>query len=31
MKYSINERYNCVVFEIKGKIKGGPDAEVFRS
>ncbi len=31
MKYSINERYNCVVFEIKGKIKGGPDAEVFRN
>ena len=31
MKYSINEKYNCVVFEIKGKIKGGPDAEVFRN
>ncbi|MFO8028434.1 MAG: STAS domain-containing protein [Cyclonatronaceae bacterium] len=31
MKYSINERYNCVVFELKGKIMGGPDAEVFRN
>ncbi len=31
MKYSINEKYNCVVFEIKGKIKGGPHAEVFRN
>ena len=31
MKYSINEKYNCVVFELKGKIKGGPDAEIFRN
>jgi anti-sigma B factor antagonist len=31
MKYSINEKYNCVVIEIKGKIMGGPDAEVFRN
>ncbi len=31
MKYSINEKYNCVVFEIKGKIMGGPDAEIFRN
>ncbi len=31
MRYQINEKYNCVVFEIKGKIMGGPDAEVFRN
>jgi len=30
MNYTINERYNCVVIELKGKIMGGPDADVFR-
>jgi len=31
MNYNIDERYNCVVLELKGKIMGGPDAEVFRN
>lgn len=31
MNYNIDEKYNCVVFELKGKIMGGPDAEVFRN
>lgn len=31
MNYNINEKYNCVVIELKGKIMGGPDAEVFRN
>jgi len=31
MKYSINEKYNCIVIEMKGKIMGGPDAETFRN
>jgi anti-sigma B factor antagonist len=30
MNYSISEKYNCVVIELKGKIMGGPDAEVFK-
>ncbi len=30
MNYNISEKYNCVVIELKGKIMGGPDAEVFR-
>lgn len=29
MKYMINEKDNCVVIEMKGKIMGGPDAETF--
>lgn len=31
MNYNIDEKYNCVVFELKGKVMGGPDAEVFRN
>lgn len=31
MKYTIIEKYNCVVIEPKGKILGGPHAEVFRN
>ncbi len=31
MKYSINEKYNCVIIAPKGKILGGPDAEIFRN
>lgn len=30
MNYSVNEQYNCVVLELKGKVMGGPDAEEFR-
>jgi anti-sigma B factor antagonist len=30
MNYSIDERYNCVVIDLKGKVMGGSDAEVFR-
>lgn len=30
MKYDISERYNCVVFTLKGNVMGGPDAEKFR-
>jgi len=30
MNYSIDEKYNCVVISLKGKIMGGPDADVFR-
>lgn len=30
MNYKINEKYNCVIIEFKGKIMGGPDAERFR-
>lgn len=26
MNININERYNCVVIELKGKVMGGPDA-----
>lgn len=29
MNYSINERYNCIVFEFSGKLMGGPDATEF--
>ena len=29
MNYKIDEKYNCVVIDLKGKIMGGPDAEVF--
>ena len=31
MNYNISEKYNCVVIELKGKIMGGPDADVFRN
>lgn len=31
MNYNINERYNSVVIELKGKVMGGPDAETFRN
>lgn len=31
MNYNISEKYNCVVIDLKGKIMGGPDAEVFRN
>lgn len=30
MKYSISEKYNCVIIELKGNVMGGPDAETFR-
>ncbi|NBC03956.1 MAG: anti-sigma factor antagonist [Bacteroidetes bacterium] len=30
MKYNISEKYNCVIIELKGKIMGGPDADVFK-
>lgn len=30
MNYNIDERYNSVVIELKGKVMGGPDAETFR-
>lgn len=30
MNYNVNERYGCVVIELKGKVMGGPDAETFR-
>lgn len=26
MKYSVDERYNCVVITFKGNVMGGPDA-----
>lgn len=29
MKYSIKERYNCIVFEFSGNLMGGPDATEF--
>lgn len=29
MNYDINERYNCVVIEFSGDLKGGPDASDF--
>lgn len=29
MNYSINERYNCIVFEFTGNLMGGPDATQF--
>lgn len=29
MNYSINERYNCIVFEFSGNLMGGPDATEF--
>jgi anti-sigma B factor antagonist len=31
MNYKIVEKYNCVVIELKGKVMGGPDAEVFKT
>lgn len=31
MNYDINERYNCVVIALNGKVMGGPDAKTFRS
>lgn len=30
MNYSISEKYNCVIIELKGNVMGGPDAEKFR-
>ncbi|HET8865432.1 MAG TPA: STAS domain-containing protein [Gracilimonas sp.] len=30
MKYSVSEKYNCVIIELKGNVMGGPDAETFR-
>ncbi|MEX2478120.1 MAG: STAS domain-containing protein [Gracilimonas sp.] len=30
MNYSISEKYNCVIIELKGNVMGGPDAETFR-
>ncbi len=30
MKYNISERYNCVVIELKGKVMGGSDADLFK-
>ena len=29
MNYTINERYNCIVFEFSGDLMGGPDASKF--
>lgn len=29
MRYSINEKYNCVVITLKGNVMGGPDASKF--
>ncbi|NGP86726.1 STAS domain-containing protein [Fodinibius halophilus] len=29
MNYSIDERYNCVVIEFSGNLRGGPDATKF--
>lgn len=29
MNYSIDEKYNCVVINLKGRIMGGPDAQTF--
>lgn len=29
MNYSIEERYNCIVFEFSGDLMGGPDATKF--
>lgn len=31
MNYDINEKYNCVVIELSGKVMGGPDAKTFRN
>lgn len=31
MNYKIEERYNCVVIELSGKVMGGPQAEDFRN
>jgi len=31
MNYNIDEKYNSVVIELKGKVMGGPDAETFRN
>lgn len=30
MNYNIEEKYNCVIIELNGKIIGGPHAETFR-
>lgn len=30
MNYSVSEKYNCVIIELKGNVMGGPDAEIFR-
>ncbi len=29
MNYTINERYNCIIFEFSGDLMGGPDATKF--
>lgn len=30
MRYNINEQYDCVIIELKGKLMGGPDADTLR-
>ncbi len=30
MKYDMKEQFNCVIFEVKGNVMGGPEAEKFR-
>jgi anti-sigma B factor antagonist len=30
MNYNVNEKYDCVVIELNGKVMGGPDAVDFR-
>jgi anti-sigma B factor antagonist len=30
MNYNIDEKYNCVVIELNGKVRGGPHAKKFR-
>ncbi len=31
MNFKVNEKYNCMVIEMKGDIIGGPQAEDFRN
>ncbi len=31
MNYGINEKYNCIVIKLNGKVMGGPDAKTFRN
>ncbi len=31
MNYKVEERYNCVVIALSGKVMGGPQAEDFRN
>lgn len=30
MRYSMRERINCVIIDLKGNVMGGPHAETFR-